>query len=171
MARTVRICAAVTGTFGAMVALAIAAPSNGNFETGDFSGWKTVDEEGSDAPLRSTTKGKWQVYTGKLRYPDGPTVRGDGPEPKLPEPPQGTYAAGLASQGPGTHILHRRITVSGDRELSLRLAYQNTAEDFVIGDGLNSDGGLDRRGDGGPNQQLRVDIMEPDAPLRSLKPA
>ena len=171
MGRTTRVLAAGVGAFGIAAAIAIAAPSNGNFETGDFSGWKTLDQEGSEAPLRSISKGKWQVYKNKLRYGDDPGPPRRGIEPKLAAPPQGTYAAGLASRGPGVHILHRKITVSGGEELSLRLAYNNTAEDFVIGDGFNPDGGLDRRGDGGPNQQLRVDIMEPDAPLKSLNPA
>lgn len=171
MTKTVRIGAVSTVAFGVATALALAAPTNGNFETGTFKGWKTRDVEGSDVPLRSVSTGDWQVYKNKLKYPEAPMPRrGDGPSPKIAEPPQGIYAAGLASRAPGQHILHREISVSSDKELRLKLAYLNTNNDFVIGDGLNPEGGLDRRGDGGPNQQLRVDIMEVDAPIDSVAP-
>lgn len=167
MTRTVRICAVATGTFGAMVALAIAAPSNGNFETGNFDGWETLDEGDMK---RAITEGRWQVYKGKLKYGDlGPIPRRGGAELKLAEPPQGTYAAGLASTGPGTHILHREISVSGDQKLTLQLSYWNSASDFYVQDTLSSEPPFRRGGEEFQNQQLRIDLMEPDAPLASLE--
>jgi len=171
MGRTLRLFVTAAGAFGIAAALAMAAPSNGNFETGDFSGWKTVDQEGNDIP-RAISKGKWQVYKNKLKYDVDPMPPRGGigdPEPMLSEPPQGTYAAGLASTGPGAHILHRKITVSNAQQLSLKLAYHNTADDFYVQNDLRPEGG-DRRGDG-PNQQLRVDIMKPGARINSLKAA
>ncbi|MDX6587340.1 MAG: hypothetical protein QOI31_1813 [Solirubrobacterales bacterium] len=165
MGRTMRTCVVALGAFGIAAAFAMAAPPNGNFESGSFDGWKTVDEEGGGSP-RSNSKGKWQVYKNQLKYGESPPPRrgiGGGPNAKLAEPPQGTYAAGLASQGPGTHILYRKITVSGGQELSLQLAYFNTAGEFFVQNDLDSDTGA--------NQQLRVDIMEPDAPIDSLEPA
>ena len=114
--RGFRLFAAAAGTFGAATALAMAAPSNGNFETGNFDGWERLDES---TDSRAISKGRWQVYEGKLKYEEleGPR-RGLGPDLKLPEPPQGKYAAAIASEGPGTHILHRVISVSGDQKLS-----------------------------------------------------
>ena len=168
MGRTLRLLAAATGAFGAATALAIAAPSNGNFETGNFDGWEKVDENGGSMDLRSNSKGRWQVYKGKLKYGEleGPR-RGLGPDLKLAEPPQGTYAAGIASEGPGTHILHRVISVSNNQELSLQLAYWNSADDFYAPDTLSSDP-PGRRGDF-QNQQLRIDLMDPSAPIGSLE--
>lgn len=167
MRRGFRLFAAAAGTFGAATALAMAAPSNGNFETGNFDGWERFDES-SDS--RAISKGRWQVYKGKLKYGEleGPR-RGLGLDLKLPEPPQGKYAAAIASEGPGTHILHRVISVSGDQKLSLQLAYWNSAEDFYTPDTLSSiEPG--RRGGMGDfqNQQLRIDLMAPDAEIGSL---
>lgn len=175
MARKIRLLATATVAFGVAAGLAMAAPSNGDFETGNFDGWKTKDENGDGGAMRDTSKGRWQVYEGKLRLGglEAPPPRQGmgGPEPKLPEPPQGKYAAGIASQGPGTHVLHRVLAVSGQKKLSLQLAYWNTADDFYTPDTLASDKPA-RRGIGPetvPNQQLRIDLMKPNAPIYSVK--
>ena len=174
MGRTLRLCAAAAAAFGVVAALAMAAPTNGGFEKGTFQGWERVDESGGDAPPRDTSTGAWQIYSGKLRLSEGPPppkrgLGGEGPDVKLDEPPQGQYAAGLGSTGPGTHILHRVISVSGRQQLSLQLSYWNTAQDFYVQDYLSADPPFRRGGDEFSNQQLRIDLMEPDAPIASLE--
>src|SRR2546430_1416168 len=54
---------------------------NGNFETGDFTGWSTVE-----AGL-----GRWVVYTGTTLPDSGNTV---------PAPPEGVFAASTDQTGP-----------------------------------------------------------------------
>lgn len=166
MGRTFRLLGGAALAFGAATALAMAAPSNGNFETGNFDGWERVDESND---LRSISKDRWQVYKGQLKYGELDGPRRGGPDLKLAEPPQGKYAAGIASEGPGTHILHRVISVSGDQKLSLQLSYWNSADDFYTPDTLSSSPPGRRGGDEFQNQQLRIDIMAPEAELGSLE--
>ncbi len=169
MSRTLRLCVAAAGAFGVVTALAIAAPQNGNFEKGTFKGWKTEDS-GGDLLTRSNSKGVWQVYKGKLKVGGGPTPRGGIESATLAEPPQGTYAAGLSTLNPGSHILHRKLSVSGKRKLTFQLAFKNTAEDFYAPDTLAYE--EPRRGvEGFKNQQLRIDVMVPAAPIDSLEDA
>jgi hypothetical protein len=160
MSKAIRLLAAAAGAFGVVAALAIAAPTNGNFETGTFEGWKRVDQGNND---RSKAKGVWQVYKNRLRDTNaGPPIKRRGGAPfKLGAPPRGTYAAGLFSLGEGTHILHRVLEVDEQSELSMQLAFKNTADDFYVLDSLSPDGDA--------NQQLRIDLMEPDAPIDSLE--
>ncbi len=178
MGRAIKMLVAGTGAFGIAVAIAMAAPTNGNFEKGNFDGWERVDDNGDIILPRAEAKGKWQVYKGKLKFDfeEVPPRGGDAPpNAKLAEPPQGKFAAGLGSQGPGTHILHRVLSVSGKQQLSFKLSYWNTADDFYVQDTLSPEPPGRRAGSMGPsefpNQQLRVDIMDPEAPVDSLKNA
>lgn len=76
-------------------------------------------------------------------------------------PPQGQCAAFAEQNDPATQILHRTVKLPADRkhELSFRLAYFSGA-DFITPQSLS----LDQK-----NQQLRIDVMKPDAPLYSVK--
>jgi hypothetical protein len=150
-----RLFLATAAVLATSAAFAIAAPSNGGFETGAFDGWRTLDEAGGE--MRSQATGDWQVYQGRLKSGQ---VRGPAPT-SLPRPPGGTFAAGLYTQDPGRHILHRILSANGPSVLSLQLAYRNTNEGgvFIAPNNLR----LDR-----PNQQLRIDLMKPAAPLDSF---
>lgn len=134
---------------------------NGSFETGDFTGWIRDDLSGA---------GIWDVYTGT-------------PPPLFFPPPVGDFAATTFQFSPDSNILYQDIQLPENSEItcSAIVYYINealigggvesetftkglvaadpgnvTAERiFIIGDGLNINQ---------PNQQYRVDIMDPDAP-------
>jgi hypothetical protein len=142
-------------TAGAFAAVTLAAPSNGGFEDKSFKGWERVN----DGP------GHWEIYKGKFTPPDlGLPRRGPEPEdPTLPKPPQGKFAAADWQEEPSLNILHRvmRADKNGSM-LSLKLAYDNTAEAFATPDSFETAGE--------PNQQIRIDLLERDAPLETLDP-
>ena len=146
---------------GAVVALALGAGTasaatveNGNFETGDLEGWKT-DFFGP---------GAWDTYS-SLRQQGGMA---------FPAPPQGDFAA-VSEQGmPSAMFLSQVVKLErGQRhKLKFKLAYQNnntgaprgaefpgfwTPHHFRFGKNAR------------PNQQFRMDVMKPDAPIKSLK--
>jgi hypothetical protein len=123
----------------AAAATAIAAPSNGGFETGNFNGWERT-EPGN---------GMWQVYDAELQsnYP----------------PPFGDHAARVVQGGPGLNILHRNLNAKDGRFLTFHLAYDNAALQFSAPRTFRFDN------DDIPNQQLRVDLLRADAKIKSLK--
>ncbi len=160
---------AALAAVGATAAIALAAPSNGNFEEGTLKGWDQKNESGGLNRGMETTD-KWKAYKGKLEVPDLDAPRGiDGP-PKLEAPPQGKYAAGVASTGPGLHILHRVLNAKGESKLSFLLAYKNTADDFYSPDSFEFESIMRRGPVEAANQQLRIDLMDPEAPIKSLDP-
>lgn len=118
--------------------------NNGNFETGDFTGWNTVE----------AGNGRWVVYTGTILPDSGNAV---------PAPPEGVFAASTDQLGPGSHILLQDLTLgAGAQTLSFVLYYNNLAGTFVNPPHL--DHTLEA------NQQYRVDIMNPAAPVDSVAP-
>ena len=125
---------------------------NGGFETGDFTGWTVVQQPGSG--------GDWFVYSGTTSPFDIPIL----------PPPEGTYAAVTDQQDPSSQVLFQDVDVPvGTAECSVIVYYENRAGEegeevrlrevdaiFVNGPNLNFDEG--------PNQQARIDIMDPLAP-------
>jgi hypothetical protein len=165
MTKVMRSAAAALIVMGATAAIALAAVPNGDFESGSFDGWEHFDS--NDMMKRATATGQWQVYKGKLKVDVLGPRGGDPNPPKLDEPPQGTFAAGLITSGPGSHILHRVLEANGQSELSLQLTFKNTANDFFAPDTLSSES---PRGLGGfKNQQLRIDLIEPGAPIDTVE--
>lgn len=141
-------------------ALTMAATvANGDFEAGNLSGWK-VDN------LNDHTTGGWLAYSGSSVLP---------PEPEpftspaaVPQPPQGTFGATTASNGCcGRYILYQDVSLEPyyTHQLSL-VAYYTTEAEIVAPNTLDP---LDPEGT--PNQQYRIDVMRPSAPLDSLNPA
>jgi HpiC1 cyclase len=116
---------------------------NGNFETGTLSGW-TVDDVGD---------GRWFNYTGTTSPQSGFTI-----DP----PPEGNRAAVTDQDGPGRHILYQDVALEPnfDHTLSLILYYRNQNVAF------RAPPHLDPFGE--PNQQYRIDIMKPSAPVDSV---
>ena len=114
---------------------------NGGFEDGSLQGWTAYDEPGSYGP-------GFQVYQGADPFGS-----------PLPAPPQGTFAAANDQTGPGTDILYQDVTIpaGSTAHLSMLLAYANQAAGFI------APGTLDFQA--GPDQQIRVDIMNPGADL------
>jgi hypothetical protein len=120
--------------------------TNGDFETGTLSGWQVDDFlPGS---------GSWYAYTGTTA-PGGATVSA---------PPQGTYAAVTSQSDPGRHIMYQDVTLppgGSVNKLSLFVYYTTGA---AMSDSDTLDPAVI------PNEQYRIDVMKPTAPLDSLVP-
>lgn len=126
---------------------------NGSFETGDFTGWTVIQNINSG--------GDWFVYSGDLT----PIFS----DPFLP-PPDGDFAAITDQGGPSSQVLYQDIDVpNGTVACSAIIYYVNRAvEDGDLGEGALVDGGVFVTGPDlsqldGPNQQARIDIMDPES--------
>lgn len=122
---------------------------NGDFESGTLAGW-TQFNEGSG--------GSWFAYSG--------TANPFGPEPELPPPPQGNFAAITAQDNPGTHVLYQDVALEPgfSHVLTLTAYYHSSAPIKVPSpDTLSASGE--------PNQQYRIDVIKPSAPITSLEPS
>jgi hypothetical protein len=133
----VALLAAPTGAGAAIV-------NNGDFETGNLSGWQ----------VSTTTSGEgWFAYSGTSSPLEDFTI---------PAPPQGTHAAITDEHGEGLHVLYQDVTLppAGSlNRLSLFVYYDSKAA-------ITSPDSLDPSG--GANQQYRVDVMKPTAALDSV---
>jgi hypothetical protein len=111
---------------------------NGSFEEGDFTGW-TKQSLGS--------AGDWFVYSGTSI--EGFTI--------LP-PPDGTFAAVTEQDDPDSNILYQDIAIPEGAEVTctaiVYLTNQTGEGTYIIGDGLTLNC---------PNQQMGVDLMDPEA--------
>jgi hypothetical protein len=149
-----------------VVALAVAAPTgataatvvNGGFESGALDGWHVH---------RLTEAGNWFAYEGTAA-PIG-SKRSTPADPVQP-PPQGDYAAVSDEANPDTLILYQDIALEAGRshQLSL-LAYYNSYKPIAVPtpDILSID---EESLAGEKNQQFRIDVIKPEAPLESLNP-
>lgn len=118
--------------------------ANCGFETGDFAGWIVMNQPGG--------AGDWFVYSGNT----SPNLF-----PILP-PPEGIFAAVTDQQGPGSHVLYQDIVVP-DRfsvQCSVIVYYESNSEGE---NSFFSPPTLDYTVS--PNQQARIDIMDPLAPV------
>lgn len=125
------------------------AAGNWNFETGDFTGWHTT----------AKGDGAWRVYADG-RTPPVPADSDPNFPFSVPQPSEGKFAAVTDMSGPGARILYRDVRLHGRVTLRMTLFYVN------VGD-LASPRSL-RFGMRKPNQQFRVDLMDPAAPLDSV---
>ena len=123
--------------------LLAATVGNGNFETGDLSGWTSVN----------TGSGGWSAYTGTISPLSGRSIAA---------PPEGTNAATTDSTGPGSHILYQDIALEAGSPhfLSFEVYYVNEWPTFHTPDTLDHNVI--------PNQQYRVDVLDPAEPVDSL---
>jgi hypothetical protein len=129
---------------------------NGDFESGDLQGWHVH---------RSMEAGNWFAYEGT----DEPLSSRRGRS--LPHaPPQGAFAAIADEVAPDTLILYQDIALPpGQSEKVSLLAYYDSARPIAVPspDTLSVDGGVLG---GQANQQYRIDVIRPDAPLESVEP-
>jgi len=121
--------------------------SNGDFESGDFSGWQRANKRPSDSD------GNWFVYS------DTQTPLGS----FITAPPQGDFAATTDQDGPGSHVLYRNIKLEEgmNHTLSFYLYYDNFPGEFITPNTLSF---ADE-----DNQQYRVDLMKPRSKPFSMK--
>jgi hypothetical protein len=120
-----------------------------NFESGALTGWRAV----------GGGSGAWLIYTDGRKAPDpgqsDPNVPFD-----LPNPPQGKFAAVTDTNGPGTRILYRDVKLGGRFMLHLSAFYAGVG-------GLSSPQTL-AYDEPGANQQFRIDLVAPSAPIDSV---
>jgi hypothetical protein len=135
------------GTWNSEV-FAAASTNNGGFETGTFAGWTVVNQAGGS--------GDWFINSGTTAPLSGLTI---------PAPPQGNYDATTDQTGPGSHILYQDITLGAHAKHVLSLIYSvnNQAGPYFTPASLDYVAV-------GPNQQFRIDIMSPAAPVDSVAP-
>ncbi len=120
-----------------------------DFESGALTGWQTV----------SGGAGSWFVYTNGSKAPD--PARSDPNVPfDVPNPPQGKFAAVSDTNGPGTRILYRDVKLDGSFLLHLSVFYAGVG-------GLSSPKTL-AYDEAGANQQFRIDLVAPSAPIDSV---
>jgi hypothetical protein len=120
-----------------------------DFESGTLAGWK-IERSGA---------GGWFVYTNGKTPPNPPESDPNFPF-AVPDAPQGKFAAVTDMNGPGRRILYRDVKLDGRYTLRLTVFYVNAGP-------LSSPNTLDYEG-ADENQQFRIDIVAPSAPVDSL---
>lgn len=125
---------------------------NGDFETGTLEGWEQVN-------LPDPPTGEWFTYSGT----DNPFIGSD--ITTLTAPPQGTYAASTSQYEPGTHILYQDIPIEAGQPYLSMTVYYRSMEALVTPepDTLSSSGD--------PNQQYRIEVIDPLAPIDTVESA
>jgi hypothetical protein len=159
-----------------VVLVALLAPSsaeaakvvNGDFESGTLSGWGVY---------QANPFGDWFAYQG-TETPIGANRKkqSQGRDAPVQPPPQGTYAAVTDEIEPDTLILYQDVALEPGHDYQLSLvAYYDSYEPIAIPtpDTLSVTGEALQLPNGNfqENQQFRIDVMRPDAPLESLVPA
>jgi D-alanyl-D-alanine carboxypeptidase len=120
-----------------------------DFESGAITAWQAV---GSGA-------GGWYAYADGHQPPD-PTHSDPNVPFDVPNPPHGRFAAVTDMNGPGTRILYRDLKLDGRFTLQVTLFYAGTAP-FSSPDTLAHDTPQ-------ANQQFRIDLLGPSAPIDSV---
>jgi hypothetical protein len=122
-----------------------------DFESGTLASWK-IERSGA---------GGWFVYTNG-KTPPNPSESDPNVPFAVPEPPQGKFAAVTDMNGPGRRILYRDVSLDGRYTLHATVFYVNAGP-------LASPDSLDH--ENSENQQYRIDIVAPSAPVDSLAAA
>lgn len=120
-----------------------------DFESGTLAGWK-IERSGA---------GGWFVYTNG-KTPPNPSETDPNFPFAVPDAPQGKFAAVTDMNGPGRRILYRDVKLDGRYTLRMTVFYVNAGT-------LSSPNTLDFES-ADENQQYRIDIVAPSAPVDSL---
>jgi hypothetical protein len=141
---------AALSAFASVSSAAAAGVVNGDFETGTLEGWQTHYQTG---------EGEWVTYEGAEPEEPGEFFR----------PPSGKYAALTEFHFPDSAILYQDVALeaSATSQLSMYLYYRSGApisvpspNTLLVEEGFGPE----------ENQQVRVDVMKPTAPIESLAP-
>ena len=158
-------CGSGLPAFLAAVLLALLVPSaagaatvvNGDFESGTLSGWHVH---------RATGLGDWYAYKGTATPVPERTKA-----PPIQAPPEGTYAAITDEVNPDTLILYQDIALEAGSSYRLSLlAYYRSNTPIAVPPSNTLSVAEEVLGGKG-NQQYRIDVMRPDAPIESVDPA
>ena len=120
-----------------------------DFESGAITGWQAV----------GVGSGGWFVYADGHKAPDPAQSDPNAPF-DVPDPPQGRFAAVTDVNGPGTRILYRDLRLKGRFSLQLSVFYTGTGP-FSSPATLAYDTPE-------ANQQFRIDLLRPSAPIDSV---
>lgn len=149
--------AAATGS-GAPRAAEAATVVNGDFEAGSLKGWSVS---------QATEAGNWFAYDG-TKVP--PSKKLNPQADPVQAPPQGRFAALSDQVNPDQLILYQDIALeAGQSHLLSLLAYYDSDEPIAVPspDSFSVDEDVLL---GQANQQFRIDVVRPEAPLDSLAP-
>lgn len=130
---------------------------NGDFEAGNLNGWQVYN---------STPAGNWYAYSAAQVNERNDEIEGfGGGRPFFP--PAGNFAAYTEEEYPDTAILYQDVALDPyfTHQLSMTLGYTSRAP-IVAANTLHVDPGPSAA----ENQQLRVDVVKPTAPIESLNP-
>jgi CubicO group peptidase (beta-lactamase class C family) len=120
-----------------------------DFESGAITGWQAV----------GGGSGGWFVYADGHKAPDPAQSDPNAPF-DVPDPPQGRFAAVTDMSGPGTRVLYRDLRLEG------RFTLQATV--FYTGSGPFSSPASLAYDTPEANQQFRIDLVRPSAPIDSV---
>ena len=133
---------------------------NGDFETGDLTEW-------TDQSVAGGTFGGWFIYEDGKTPPTGDPRAYDYNVFDVSDPPQGRYAAVTDGNGGGLRVLYRDFEVDGPSVLHATVFYRTEfspgygfGETRILAPDVLSTGSE-------PNQQYRVDLIDPAAPIYS----
>jgi hypothetical protein len=147
-----RLVAAVCGailvtTLGLAEPVLAASVTNGGFETGTLGGW-TVENQ---------TTGDWYAYSGTTSPATGFTI---------PAPPEGDFAA-TSDGAVGSHLLYQDIVLEANARHTLTMIVYYRFSPIFSGQFWTPET-LDVNVT--PNQQYRIDVVDPSAPTTSVAP-
>jgi D-alanyl-D-alanine carboxypeptidase len=120
-----------------------------DFESGAITAWQAV----------GSGSGGWFVYADGHKAPDPAQSDPNAPF-DVPDPPQGRFAAVTDMNGPGTRIMYRDLRLEGRFTLQVTVFYAGTGP-FSSPATLAYDSPE-------ANQQFRIDLLSPSAPIDSV---
>jgi hypothetical protein len=138
--------AAAAATLSSATAATSQLLTNGDFETGNFTGWTTSSQPNSNGSISIDTPGTTTP------------VSGQSTAPALPG--NGAFYSVTDQGGPGTYSLVQSFTVPAGVG-SVILAFEMFVNSYSGGPAIVGVEGLDHNG--GPNQHARVDLLSSTA--------
>ncbi len=129
----------------------VASSENWDFERGDFAGWHT----------KQYGSGAWHAYSNGTSAPDPDDTDKQVPF-RVPAAPEGRFAAVTDMMQPGARILHRMLRVDGPSRLRMTLFYEGVPVPFASPQSLDYHTGV-------RNRQFRVELLDPRAPITSMR--